>query len=117
MVGAVSTVSVGELLPAPAIEVCVVVTPDVVFGCTPGVLLVTTKVTVQLLLAGTVMPLKASAVAPAPSTFELAPVQVPPAAPPTALMLARVSLNEAPVNMVLALLLVNVSVTVEVPPL
>ena len=62
MVGAVSTVSVGELLAAPATVVCVVVSPDVVFGCTPGVLLVTTKVTVQLLLAGMVIPLKLNGV-------------------------------------------------------
>jgi len=49
------------LLAVPATGVCVVVTPEVALGLTPGVLLVTTKVTVQE-PAGIVMPLNVNAV-------------------------------------------------------
>jgi hypothetical protein len=49
-------------------------------------LLVTLKITVQLLLAGIVIPVKLSAVAPAPRLFGVVPAQVPVTAPPTALM-------------------------------
>jgi len=115
IVGAARTVRLAVLLAAPTVGVCVVVTPDVVFGCTPGVLLITAKVTVQLLLAGIVMPVKLNAVAPAASVFGVVPTQVPPTAPPTALMFVSVSVNAAPVS-VKALLLLKVSVTVELPP-
>jgi hypothetical protein len=56
------TVSEGVLLAAPAVGVWVVVTPEVVLGLAPGVLLVTLKVTVQLPLAGMLIPLKLRAV-------------------------------------------------------
>ena len=91
------------------------VTPDVVFGCDPTVELVTLNVTVQLLLAGIVMPVKLSAVAPAVSVDGVVPEHVPPTAPPTALMFASVSLNAPPVS-VDALLLASVNVTVEFFP-
>ena len=112
MVGVAKTVRFAPLLAAPATGVCVVTTPDVEFGHTPALLLVTANVIVQLPLAGMLIPLKLNAVAPAPSTFDPAPVQLPPAAPPTALMLASVSLNAAPVSAVAVLLLLKVSVTV-----
>jgi hypothetical protein len=46
---------VAVLLAAPAVGVCAVVTPDVVLGLAPTVLLVTLKITVQLPLAGIVI--------------------------------------------------------------
>ena len=58
MVGAASTVRVAVLLGVPAVVVCVVVTPEVALFWTPMVLLVTLKVTVQLPLAGIVIPVK-----------------------------------------------------------
>jgi hypothetical protein len=70
----------------PADGVCVVVTPEVVLGFAPAVLLVTLKTTVQLLLAGIVIPVKLRAVAPAVRVFGVVPTQVPVTAPPTALM-------------------------------
>src|SRR5260370_1285565 len=94
MVGDASTVRVAVLLAGPAIGVCIVATPDVVLGLAPAVVLVTLKVTVQLLLAGIVIPLKFRAVAPADIVARVLPVQVPPSAPPTALMLDSVSVNE-----------------------
>src|SRR5258708_6917471 len=103
------------LLADPADGVCVVVTPDVVLGFAPAVLLVTLKVTVQLLLAGIVMPVKLRAVAPALKEDGVVPTQVPPTAPPTALMLDSVSVNAAPVRMD-PLPFVNVRVTRELPP-
>ena len=112
MEGAASTVRGAVLLAAPA-AVWVVVTPEVVLLLTPIELLVTLNVTVQLLLAGIVIPEKLSAVWPAVKTV-VAP-QVPPTAPPTAVMLASVSVNVAPVSAD-ALLFASVSVTVEVPP-
>src|SRR5579871_1104422 len=115
MIGADRTVSVAVLLAAPAAGVCVVVTPDAVLGCAPGVVLVTLKVTVQLPLAGMVMPLKLSAVAPAVSEPGVVPVQVPPTAPPEALMLASVSVKAPPVRAA-ALPLARVKVTVEDAP-
>ena len=75
-------------------------------------LLVTEKMTVQLPLAGMVMPLKASAVAAADNVVGVVPAQVPLTGPPSALILASVSLKAAPVS-TLALLLLNVSVTIE----
>jgi hypothetical protein len=115
MVGGANTVRVAVLLAAPAVGVCVVVTPEVVFGCTPAVLLVTLKITVQLPLAGMVIPLKLSAVAPAVSVFGVVPAQVPPTPPPAALIFASVSVKAPPVigN---PLLLASVRVTTEVPP-
>src|SRR5271169_4179082 len=56
------TVRLAVLLTAPAVGVCVVVTPEVVFGCDPTVLLVTANVTVQLPLDGMLIPVKLSAV-------------------------------------------------------
>ena len=114
-VGAASTVSVAVLLPAPAIGVCVVVTPEVVLFCEPGVLLVTLNVTVQLLFAGILIPEKLSDVAPADKLAGVVPVQVPPTAPPAALMLLSMSVK-APPDSDVALLLDSVSVTVDVPP-
>src|SRR5437588_11665926 len=114
IVGAARAVSFAVLL-AVAIVVCVVVTPEVAFGFVPTVVLVTANVTVQLPLAGIVIPLKLNAVAFAASVFGVVPAQVPPTAPPTALILTRVSVNEALVSGD-ALVLLNVSVTVVVPP-
>jgi len=114
-VGAASTVSVAVLLPAPAIGVCVVVTPEVVLFCEPGVLLVTLNVTVQLLFAGILIPEKLSDVALADKLAGVVPVQVPPRAPPAALMLLSMSVK-APPDSDVALLLDSVSVTVDVPP-
>src|SRR5260370_613871 len=99
MAGDASTVRMAVLLAEPADGVCVLVTPHVVFGFPPTVLLVTLKVTVQLLLAGIVIPVKLRAVAPAIKEEGVVPVQVPPTAPPTALMLDRVSVNATPVRM------------------
>src|ERR1022692_2411260 len=106
IVGAANTVRVAVLLTVPAVGVCVVVTPDVVLLLPPTVLLVTLNVTVQLLLAGIVIPVKLSAVAPALNEEGVVPAQVPPTAPPTALMLASVSVN-APAVRAEALLLAN----------
>src|ERR1017187_571419 len=107
------TVSVAVLLAVP-IVVCVVVTPDVVLGLPPTVLLVTLNVTVQL-PDGIVIPVKLSAVAPALNEEGVVPAQVPPTAPPTALMLASVSVNAPPVSAE-PLLLDSVRVTTELPP-
>src|SRR5260370_553407 len=115
MVGVASTVRVAVLLAAPADGVCVVVTPDVVLGFPPAVLLVTLKITVQLLLAGIVIPLKLRAVAPGLRVAGVVPVQVPPTAPPTALMLTSESVNALPVRLE-PLLFDNVRVATELPP-
>jgi hypothetical protein len=115
MVGAASTVSVAVLLTLPAVGVWVVFTPDVVLVNDPAVVLVTLKVTVQLALAGMVISLKLSAVAPAVNVLGVVPTHVPPTAPPAALIFESVSVNAPPVSAVV-LLLVSVSVTVEVPP-
>src|SRR5258708_30918677 len=103
------------LLAEPADGVGVVVTADVVLGCAPIVLLVTLKVTVQLLLAGIVMPVKLRAVAPALKEDGVVPTQVPPTAPPTALMLDNVSVNAPPVRLE-AVLFDKVRVARELPP-
>ena len=116
IVGAASTVRLAVLLAAPGDGVCVVVTPEVEFGRTPGELLVTLKITVQLPLAGIVMPLKLKAVAPPASVFGVVPTQVPVTEPPTALIFTSVSVNEAPVSVVAVFELLKVSVTVDVPP-
>jgi len=55
MVGAAVTVSVATLLGAPAVGVCVVVTPEVRLLWTPGVLLVTHDVDEAILLADRVV--------------------------------------------------------------
>src|ERR1039458_10317656 len=99
MVGAANTGRVAVLLPEPAVVVCVVVRPEVVLLLPPSVLLVTLKVTVQVtLLAGIVIPVKLSEVAFAARVFVLAPTQVPPTVPPTALMPTSVSVNAPPVK-------------------
>ena len=90
-----------------------VVTPAVVFGCAPAVLLVTENITVQLPEAGIVMPVKLNAVAPADSVFGVVPAQVPVTAPPAAVILESVSVNDAFVKAT-AFVLVNVRVTAEV---
>jgi hypothetical protein len=107
-------VRLGALLAGP-VAISFVVTPEVEFGFVPTVLLLTTNVTVQLLLAGIVIPLKLRAVAFAANAFGAVPTQVPPTAPPTALMLTRVSVND-PLVKGDALPLFNVKVTVELPP-
>ena len=84
-------------------------------GNEPAVELVTLKVTVQLLLAGIVIPLKLSAVAPAVNVFGAVPTQVPPTAPPSAAIFVSVSANAPPVSAV-ALVFFKVRVTVEEPP-
>jgi hypothetical protein len=114
LVGA-PTSRVALLLAVPAVGVCVVVTPEVTLGLEPTVELVTLNVTVQLPLAGMVIPLKLSAVAPAVNELGMVPTQVPPTAPPSALIFASVSLNAPPV-MAMALVFFKVSVTVELPP-
>ena len=114
IVGGAKTVRLAVLLAVP-IVVCVVVTPEVAFGFVPTVVLVTANVTVQLPLAGIVIPLKLNAVAFAASVFGVVPAQVPPTAPPTALILRSVSVNDALVTGDV-LLLLNVRVTVELPP-
>jgi hypothetical protein len=93
----------------------VVVTPEVVFGWAPTIVLVTLKVTVQVLLAGIVIPEKLSAVAPAASVGGFVPTQVPPTAPAAALMFASVSVTAPPFKST-ALLLDRVRVTREVKP-
>lgn len=115
MVGGPRTVRLAVLLPVPAVGICVVVMPEVAFGCTPAVLLVTVKITVQLLFAGMVMPLKLSPVAPAVSKDGVVPTQVPLTAPPAAVMFESVSVNAPPVRAML-FPLESVKVTVEVPP-
>ncbi len=116
MVGKAKTDSGAVLLGAPATGVCVVATPEVWLALVPGVLLVTAKLTVQLPLAGIVIPLKVRLVAPAAKVFGVVPAQVPPTAPPTAPKPVSASLNEAPVS---ALLFgfVRVRVRVELPPM
>ena len=115
IVGAPYTVRLAGLLTVPGDGVCVVVTPEVIFGCVPSVLLVTLNTTVQLSLDGMPMPLKLKAVAPADKVAGVVPTQVPVTAPPTALMFVSVSVNDAFVSGD-ALLFVNVSVTVVLPP-
>ena len=115
IVGGVNTSRFAVLLAAPATGVCAVVTPDVVFGFVPDVLLVTLKITVQLPFAGIVIPVKLKFVALAASKFGVVPAHVPVTLPPTALIFASVSVNAPPVNAA-ALGLVSVKVTTLVPP-
>ena len=85
-------------------------------GFTPSVLDVTSTVTVQFPLAGIVIPLKLSEVAPFAKLFPLDPVHVPPAfCAPLMDILASVSVKLAPV-IALVFGLVNVNVIVEVAP-
>ena len=109
MVGAgrVATVRVAVLLPVPAVGVCVVVTPLVELGLPATLLLVTVNVTVQLLEAGILNPVKLIEVCPAVSDVGVVPVQVPPTVPATALMFTNVSDNAPPDNAVLLVLLVS----------
>ena len=81
----------------------------------PIELLVTLKTTVQLELAGIVMPVKLSEVAPGPRLEGVVPTQVPVTGPPAALMFVRVSLKEALLRSDV-LLFDKVRVTAEVPP-
>jgi len=111
----VPTVRFAVLLAVPAVGVWVVVTPEVVFGLTPICVLVTLKVTVQNADAGIEMPLNVSVVAPANKVDGAIPAQVPPTAPPKALMFTSVSEKAAPVSAV-ALLFDSVRVTAEIPP-
>ena len=113
--GGATTVRVAVLLTVPGLGVCVVLTPEVAFGLSPTLLLVTAKVTVQLVLAGIVIPLKLKAVAPATNVLGVVPTHVPPTAPPAALMFVSVSVKLAPVSAV-PFELTNVRVTVELPP-
>src|SRR5260370_669972 len=88
---------------------------EIVLGFPPTVLLVTVKVTVQLLLAGIVIPLKLRAVAPALSVLGVVPVQVPSTAlfflmirrPPRSTLFPYTTLFRS---------FDNVSVTTELPP-
>ena len=114
------TCKLAVLLAGPAVGVCVVVTPDVVLGWLPTTLLVTVKITVQLPLAGIVIPLKPSAVCPPASVVGVIPLQLPVTvcpllSPPAALIFTSASLKAAPVSTD-ELLFVSVKVTVEVPP-
>jgi hypothetical protein len=113
--GRAVTVRLAALLPGPATGASLVVTPEVELGFTATFMLVTLKVTVQLVLAGMLMPLKVRAVAPAERDDGVVPVHDPPTAPPSALMLTRVSLKAPPVNGV-PLVLLRVRVTRELPP-
>jgi hypothetical protein len=116
MLGEMATLNVAVLLTGPAPWVCEVVTPLLVLGLLPATELVTVTVTVQLVPAGRLNPLKLSAVALALNVLALAPVQVPPAAPALAIrMLTKVSVKPAPVNAVLAFGLVSVKVSSDVP--
>ena len=78
-------------------------------------LLVTLKTTVQLLLAGMVIPLKLRAVAPAVKEDGVVPTQVPVTLPPAALIAVSVSLKAPPLSAEV-LLLERVRVTTDVPP-
>lgn len=115
IVGGVITVRFAVLLAAPVPPFVDVIAP-VVFGFSPATLLVTAKVTVQFPAAGTVMPVKLKAVAPATSALGIVPAQVPATAPPAAVILTSVSENEAPVKAFEALPFNKVKVTVDVPP-
>jgi hypothetical protein len=80
----------------------------------PSELLVTLKITVQLPLAGMVIPLKLRDVAPAVRDAGLAP-HVPVTVPPFALMFVKVSVN-VPLVSWEEVELAIVKVSVEVPP-
>lgn len=113
--GAASTVKFATLLGAPVVTVCVEVAPEVLFGFTPGELLVTLKITVQLLFAGILIPLKLSAVSPPAKVAGRVPEQVPVTLPAVADMFTSVSVNDTLVSGI-AFELVSVRVIVDVPP-
>ena len=113
--GGLATIRLAVLLTPPATVVCVVLTPEVVLGLMPNTVLVTANVTVQLPFAGMAMPLKLNVMAPAASAAGVVPIQVPPTAPPTALMFVRVSVKAPPVSGEV-LLLDRANVTTELPP-
>jgi hypothetical protein len=117
MVGVASpaTVRLAVLLAVPAVGVWVVVTPEVVLGLTPAVVLVTLKTTVQELFTSMLAPVKERLVWPAVRVLGDAP-QLPVTFPPTALMLTSVSVKAPPPRANAALGLVSVRVTVELPP-
>ncbi len=79
IVGVPSTVRLAVFDTVPAVGTSVVVTPLVAFGCTPSTLELTTIVTVQLSLAGIVIPLRLRLVSPSVKLLPPAPVQLPPA--------------------------------------
>src|SRR5260370_1456783 len=99
MVGELFTGRVAVLMGEPAEGVCVVVTPDVVLGFPPTVLLVTLKVTVQLLLAGIVIPFffQAEDGIRDSSVTGVQTCALP--ISPTALMLTSESVNAPPVRL------------------
>jgi hypothetical protein len=109
------TVKFAVLLGALGTDETSVVTPEVVFGCVPTVLLVTGKRTVQgAPLAGITMPVKFTIVAFAGIVTVANDAHVPLVPPPTAVIFVSVSENapSTPNGSVF----VNVSSTVEVPP-
>src|ERR1017187_8650049 len=86
------------LLTDPAVDVCVVATPEVWLLLPPKLALVTVKVTVQLPLVGIKIPVKLRAVWPPLKEVGVVPVQVPPTDPAAVLMLDSVSVNAPPVR-------------------
>jgi hypothetical protein len=108
-----TTVKFAVLLGKPAVGVWSVTIPEVVFGCTPTVLLLTGKITVQLPFAG-IVTLKFKVVAPV-GREEVHLAQVPVNSPPTAVIFVKLSVNKAFVKVML-FLFVNVSVTTEFSP-
>ena len=117
--GGVNTTRFAVLLAVPAMFVSVVVTPEVAFGFVPSVLLLTEKVTVQMppLVPepGIMMLVKLRVVSLGLRMLGEVPLQLPPTEPPTVLILASVSLNEALFNAA-TFGLVSVRVTNELPP-
>ena len=114
-VAGATTVRLTDVEPLPTV-VWSVVTPLAVFGYTPGVADVTITVTVQLPLAGIVIPLKFRLVAPFKRLLLVAPVQVPAAFwAPLIVMPVRVSVKVAFVN-ALVFGFVRLNVMIEVPP-
>src|SRR5580704_14010930 len=106
MVGAdcAVTVRLAVLLAGPAVVVCTVVTPEAILGWLPAMVLVTLNMIVQLPLAGIVMPLKLSAVAPEVREPGAVPAHVPVTFPAAAVMFTSVSVKVAPVRAVPLLL-------------
>ena len=116
MDGGDSTVKFAKLDVAPAVGVCVVVTPLEVLGWAPYTLLVTCTVTVQLVLAASVGAFKSSAVAPTVKAGELVvPVQVPPIVVDATVISTSVSVKRALLSAV-GLGLVSVKLNVLICP-
>src|SRR5262249_45704551 len=115
--GAASTVSVAVLLAAPARSEERRVGKEGELLLSPGLVLETLNVTVQLRPgpAGMLIQAKLSSVTPAHKLFGVVPVQVPTTDPPAALIFTRVSVN-APPESAVALLFDSVTVTVDDPP-